>query len=414
MSLHSDKNVERLARLKKRLPVLIVAGGVAAVLLLVVALPARERDKPPTEPPPVNVRVRDVEPVASLDDLTTLHGIVEPNRTVQVAAEVSGQIRQYAQRRTTLTRGGRTFPAGQPLAEGEPVESGDPIVLLDTDLLQAEYDRAEAQAEYDARDYERKTDLFAKNVATKAEVDQAKTAMEVSRAALATARLRLERAVIAAPISGILNRLPEEIGQYVQVGTCVAEIVDIDVAKIVADVPEKDVHYLGTGEPAEILIDPLGGRAVDGTITFIGELADERTRTTPIEISVSNEHRLLRSGQIVTVRLNRQTLRDVIMVPLEAVIPLEAGRVVYVVEDGLAQRREVELGFMKGAAVQVLGGLRAGDRLIVSGQRYVGPGQAVREISPDGEASDPAPQAEATSRPAGDASAPADLSAGQE
>ena len=68
------------------------------------------------------------------------------------------------------------------------------------------------------------------------------------------------------------------------------------------------------------------------------------------------------------------------MVPLLAVIPLEKGKAVYVVENDTAQRREVSLGIIRGTRIQILSGLRPGDRLIVAGHRFVGPGQAVRII----------------------------------
>ena len=117
------------------------------------------------------------------------------------------------------------------------------------------------------------------------------------------------------------------------------------------------------------------------TINVKSELADEHTRTSRLEITVDNRERLLRSGQIVRARLTRRVLNDVIMIPLGSVIPLERGRVVYVVEGGQAQRRLVELGFIKGRSVQILAGVEAGDLLIVAGHRFVGPGQPVTIVS---------------------------------
>jgi membrane fusion protein (multidrug efflux system) len=364
--------------LGKLVGLLIVLAAAGVVLVLVVALPAKSRDVPPTDPPAVNVRVEVVEPKAELADTIVLHGVVEPNRMVKVAAEVSGQIDALGRRKTQLIREGRSFAPGDPLDEGEPVTKGDELIILNTDLLQAEYDRVKAQAEYDAREYERTQTLFERRVATKGELDQVQTRMAVSQAALVEAAKRLEKATITAPISGILNCLPEEVGQFVQPGTCIAEIVDMSVAKVVVDVPEKDVHYFGVGDVARVLIDPLGDREVDGKITFISELAAEQTRTTRIEISVANGERLLRSGQIVRAELTRRILNDVIMIPLESVIPLEEGRVVYVVEGDSARRREVKLGFFRGTRVRVTEGLAAGDQLIVSGHRFVGEGQKVR------------------------------------
>ncbi|MBU0617299.1 MAG: hypothetical protein KKI02_06265, partial [Planctomycetes bacterium] len=117
-----------------------------------------------------------------------------------------------------------------------------------------------------------------------------------------------------------------------------------------------------------------------GQVSYISELADELTRTTRVEITVGNPEHRLRSGQIIRARLTRRVLTDVIMIPLGSVIPLEQGRVVYVANDGQAERREVELGLIKGRSVRILSGLKAGDRVIVAGHRYVGPGQPVTVV----------------------------------
>ncbi|UCG16490.1 MAG: efflux RND transporter periplasmic adaptor subunit, partial [Phycisphaerales bacterium] len=200
---------------------------------------------------------------------------------------------------------------------------------------------------------------------------------------------------VVAPISGVLNRMPMEVGEYAVPGDCVAEIVDMDPAKVIENVPERDVHYLKVGDPAEIFVHAPDETRLAGVIAYISELADESTRTTRLEITVENPDRLLRCGQIVRARLTRRVLEDVIMIPLDAVIPLEDGKAVYVVvaadqppnEPGSegtepplaehAERRDVEIGFLKGRNVRILSGLEVGDRLIVAGHRYVGPGQPV-------------------------------------
>ena len=68
------------------------------------------------------------------------------------------------------------------------------------------------------------------------------------------------------------------------------------------------------------------------------------------------------------------------MVPLRAVVPLERAKAVYIARDGRAQRRDVELGFIRGSEVRILSGLRAGDALIVAGQQFVAPDQGVRVV----------------------------------
>jgi membrane fusion protein (multidrug efflux system) len=338
----------------------------AAFVVAVVILPAPARKPPPKRLAPVNVTAVEIEPIPNYRHTFKLPGSVEPNRVVSVAAEVAGRIEQV------------------PCREGQPVKAGERLVLLNTDLLQAEYDRAQASMQFDAREATRVQDLVERGAATANELDQARTKAAASRAAFSAAKARLERAVISAPISGVLNRVPVEVGEYVSPGMPVAEIVEIDTAVVVADVPEQDIHYLRVGQSEEVEVDSLGRRRLVGTIRYIGELADPRARTTRVEIEVPNTDRLLRSGQIVTVVLLQRILEGVILIPLDSVIPLEKEYRVYVVEDGKAQPRTVKLGFFRGRSVRVLSGLAAGESLIVEGHHYVSAGQPVRLRSPVG------------------------------
>ena len=358
----------------RRVVSLLIVAGVL-VLVVAVCLAARsitkarsERKLEAAEPPPTNVEVQVVKALPEMADTLLLPAVVEPNRIVKVAAEVAGRVERIH------------------VKEGSPCEKGELVIEINTDLLQAEYERARAQARYDEREYDRTKFLYEQGGdVTESELEQAISRMELSGATLATAKAMLERAKIAAPAAGILNRLPVEEGEYVSPGMVVAEIVDMDTAKVAVRVPESDVPFLATGDKAEVLAAVKGEeREFQGPISYISELADEGTRSTRAEISVDNRQRELRSGQIVRVRLLRRVLKDVIMIPLYAVIPLEEGKAVYVVEEGseemTAQRRDVKLGVIKGEEVQIESGLEPGDRLIVAGHRFVAPGQRVEVV----------------------------------
>jgi len=334
----------------------------AVFLVLLSVLGCRSKPADPPKPSPVNVHVRTIEVIKSLPDIITLPGAIEPYRLVSVSAEVDGRIEQIH------------------VKEGQPCRQGQLLVGLNTDILQSEFDQARAQAEFDRREYERVWQLVPTGAVTQMELDLARTKLSAGEAYLRLAQARLQRAEISAPISGIIDSVPVEIGEYVQVGGQVAKIVEVDRVKVVVDGPEKDVGLLKLGAEGEILTDSAGTGSCRGTITYISALADERTRTSRIELTVDNPDHLIRTGQIVRAHLTRRLLTDVIMIPLEAVIPLENGAEVYVVEDGLAQPRHVELGLFKGYDVQVVSGLQQGDRLIVSGHRFVGPGQTVRIV----------------------------------
>lgn len=377
--------------LSKVIAVGLVLSGVVAVATI-WSLPANVEPIPPAEPVPVNVTVQTVEPVPELADTFKLTGIVQPRTVVQVAAEVSGRIEAYGKRMQEINRPGGVLPAGSPIAEGQPVTEGDPLVILNRDLIQARYDRVAAQFEHDEHEYQRILGLYERGSASPNELRRAQRTRDVSKAELDEARNSLERTTIVAPTNGILNTWGVEVGEYASPGQPVAEIVDIDAVKVSVDVPERDIRHLRVGHTAEIT--PLASESepVTGTVTYINALADEATRTTRVEVTVDNrlpkdspaaadgrEYRL-RSGQIVNVQLVRRVLEDAIMIPLDSVIPLEEGTEVYVVNSGKAQRRPVEIGFIRGRNVQAVSGLQPGERLIVAGHRLVSPGQPVNVI----------------------------------
>ncbi len=299
-----------------------------------------------------------------LPDTFDLPAVVEPNRIVTISAEVAGRIEWIGPKEGTLVR------------------AGDRLVQLNADLLQTEFERVQAQAKYDQTEFDRQKGLVEGGAAPSRALDEATTKLAVSKAQLEEVRARLARTRIVAPISGVLNDLPAEIGEYVQAGTAVADIVDTATVKVTVEVPERDISFFSEGQDAEVLADVKGRQiSVSGKITFISELADSQTRSTRMEILLPNEDGRLRSGQIVQARLTRQVLADVIMIPLLAVIPMEEGKSVYVAESSKAERREVELGVIKGDRIQIKSGLQPGDQLIVAGHRFVAPGQNVNVVS---------------------------------
>jgi len=355
------------SRIPRRVfPLLIALTGVLMVGVLLL-IPSGKEPPPSAATLPVNVEVELVEVIPSLADTFELHGIVEPNRVVSIAAEVAGRVEHID------------------CIEGQSCRKGDRLIRLNAELLQAEFDRTKAQAEFERREYERMVEAGSRGVATPNELDQARMRAETSRAAFNAAKINLDRASIVLPISGTVNSLPVELGEYVQPGDVVAEIVDNKTVKVVFDVPERDISYLNVGEEQEIFSRLSETVDLTGRISYISELADPLSHTTKVEISVPNEDRRLRSGQIVTVRLKRREMKELIMIPLDAVIPLESGYMVYVVQDGKAQPRKglkIDIRSIRGKRVRVTSGLVGGEKLIVKGNRLCGPGQTVNETRP--------------------------------
>lgn len=337
----------------------------AIVILFVISkIPSRKQEVSATEAPPVNVTVMKVIAEPQLADTFDLPAVVEPNRVITISAEVAGRIERI------------------PLEKGSTVSAGVLLIQLNEDLIRPEFEIAKAQVERDQIEFNRMANLVKDNATAQTDLDNATTQLAISKARLEEVRARLDRARILAPAGGVLNDLLVEEGEYVDPGAPVAEVVENDIVKVVVEVPERDTAFLDLGYKVEIFTEAKGQKkSLEGKLTFISELADSQTRSTRMEIALNNEERLLRCGQIVRVRLTRQILEDAIMIPLQAVIPMEESYAVYVVNSTEVQRREVNLGIIKGDRVQVTQGLESGETLIIAGHRFVAPGQKVNIVS---------------------------------
>jgi membrane fusion protein (multidrug efflux system) len=296
----------------------------AAIVILLVGCEKPEETRETTKL--VNVAVTTVQATAQVADTIEQPGVAIPDRIVTITAEVAGRVESV------------------PVAAGDMVWAGaDPTVLvkLNTDLLQAESDRCQADVTINKLRYERVEELFSRGGATEHERDQALANYQTAQALYDASQAKLERSIIYAPIEGTIDSLPVDEGEYLQPGAVIAEIVDTRSMTVVVEVSERNVSFLKLGDPATII---ARQRAEDvpliGEITFISKMLDPTTFTTRVEITVENTEGVLRPG-LVDVILTRQILSDVIMVPLEVIVPREEDYVTYVIDDAVTMTLDV-------------------------------------------------------------------------
>lgn len=314
----------------------------------------------------INVEVREVEPERFVEYIQ-LTGTVEANRDVVVSAEESGVIRALL------------------VEKGARVTAGQPLLRADTTLLASQVAQAEARAELARETWERRKRLWEEDrVGSELAYLEARYAHEETQANLAILRERLARTVVRAPIEGVLDDRLVEVGTMVSPGTPVARIVDLNPAKVTAGVPERYAADVVPGTAATVTFDVLDARAFEGTIRFVGSAVNPSNRTFPVELVIPNPGRLVKPEMVAKVSLTRSVREDAITVPQEALVRVEDGYVVFVVEEeggeAFARLRSVRLGPSQNDVVVVEEGLEAGDRLIVVGQKQVAAGDRVRVV----------------------------------
>ena len=345
-----------------------------------------------------NVRVEPVEPGEVLDRVA-LPGTTHPIAQITLSAEVAGRV--VGMRRKEPGR-------EHLLREGDPVKAGDLIAEIDTVRLKNQLQRARASCTLAESRYRRVLKLFEDKdrLATELALDEARSERDVARANVESIQIELAKTRILSPVTGNISKLYVDEAEYVDVGQKVAEVSNFSRIEVRVPVPERDIRFLrtarkhGQGSPALIVFDFMGGdRAHYRTqVHEVVPVADERTKTYPVKIVLENNPPSIQPGMVAHVVLLRQRIKNAITAPLDSLVSKEGGHVVFVVaappppsgkpgegagvpKDALvAVERKVKLGALDGLRIQIRKGLKPGDRLVVSGQRGLAPGQLVKVV----------------------------------
>jgi membrane fusion protein (multidrug efflux system) len=262
---------------------------------------------------------------------------------------------------------------------GQAVAAGALLASIDERSLAQQVAEAEAWLRQAQVQNERAEALFARRAITKAQMLDAVTNRDVAEARLANARLELDKSRVRAPWAGRIAARHVDAGAFVAPGAPLFELVDSSRLKVLAPARSADVPYLEVGREVDVRVDSYPGEVFRARVERLGAELDPASRTLGVEAEIRNPDGRLRPGMLARLEVPRQELQGALVVPLSAVLDLEASKAVYVVEGDRAQRREVTLGPVVGEEV-VIEGLTAGARVIVEGQHVVGPGQKVEEV----------------------------------
>jgi len=234
------------------------------------------------------------------------------------------------------------------------------------DIKRASLEAAKAQADGAQAAFQEAT--VAKDASTW-EKDLAKTeaSLQRSEATLKMAQQYLSDCAIKAPMSGIISQRFLDKGDVASPSRPFVTIVDMDVVKIEAKIPARDIVDINIGDQATIKPDAYPGESFTGTVTNISPVIDRASQTCDIEIEASNPDYKLKPGMFTRVELVTLEHEDVPVIPTDAILKEDEQTFVYVVSDGKALKKEVTTGISDGVKTEILLGLEPDQELIVAG-----------------------------------------------
>ncbi len=310
------------------------------------------------------------------EDVIEITGAVEAIHDAVLSAEAAGTVEMIV-----------------PL--GQFVSMGTVVARLDQGLAQAVLAQAEAALDNAAAasalaedNFARMEPLYQDSIIsalefheTRARLQQARAGVRQAEATRSLAQEQLHNTLITAPFAGTVEEHRTVLGEQVAPGMPVARIVDTGRVKIAIGVPEPYAGDIEIGTAVALNFHALGREERTGRVTFAGNSINPRNRTFTIEAEVDNSNGRLKPEMIADVRISRQRLEDVLIVPRVAVVKGEEGNSVYVVDQSasppVARRSPVKLGAMYAERVIVESGLEAGSEVIVLGHNQVTEGMSV-------------------------------------
>ncbi|HEX8887873.1 MAG TPA: efflux RND transporter periplasmic adaptor subunit [Pyrinomonadaceae bacterium] len=249
--------------------------------------------------------------------------------------------------------------------------------LVETgDVSRSAYDQQKTQRDQLQQQYE----------VTLTQARQNYAAIETARAAVASAKTQIESsrkaiadAVVTAPFSGYVSDRPADLGEYVTTSSKIATIVRTNPLLVRIDVPEQEITAIREGQSVSVAVSAYPDRSFSGYVHHVAPGVTPNSRTMTVEARVENSEGLLKPGQFATVRILMPQTSPAMLVPARAVRNEAGTNFVFVIKDGRAEKRIVQLGQTEGDQVEIKTGLSTDEQVATSNVELLNDGTPVKQ-----------------------------------
>ncbi len=301
--------------------------------------------------PPMPVETAAVSQGPVLDRFEAV-GTIEAGEAITVVTEVAAQV------------------VSLPFREGTYVDRGGLIAQLDDAQLKAEAARAEAERDQRKTAYDRVKTVVDQGAGAPQDLDDAAAALRMSEANLDVAKTRLSKTRIVAPFDGILGARRVSQGAYLRVGDAITDLAQIRELRVTFSAPERYLGQLRPGAAVSVSTTAYPGTTLTGRINVVDPVLDPSTRSATVVARVANPGGRFRPGMSADISAVLSQRANALTIPSEAVFAEGDQAYVFVVNsDSTVVRTAVSLGTRLPDAVEVLSGLKAGDRVVRAGHQ---------------------------------------------
>ena len=263
--------------------------------------------------------------------------------------------------------------------DGQMVKKGQLLLTLNNRQEKARVHELEINLQEAKRQLKRITDLARGNAASQQLLDEQQAKVKSLSAQKEVVEAQLAELELRAPFSGKLGIRQVSLGALVKPGDVITTLDDLQVVKVDFSIAEVHLPSIALGQLINASSIAYPGEIFSGKIASVDSRIDPLTRAVQVRATIDNEGAKLRPGMLLQILLQKQILHTLV-VPEGALIPIEDKQFVFVVEDNKAISTEVKVGRRKPGFVQILSGLKVGDKVVIEGTLRLQDGTQVKVL----------------------------------
>jgi RND family efflux transporter MFP subunit len=360
----------------KKLKFIVILGCFWLITASLLLLTGCSKKETKTVEKTFNVQIQSVEKM-QLRPFIEAAGTLTPFEEVFISAEVEGILK------TVKVDEGTIVSKGMLLAAIDDTDYNHEVKKDEALLKQVEATLANTKLEF-----KRKETLFKEELVTQQQFDDVSTRLSLAdaeidraKASLSLARQKLGKTKIYSPLACVVKEKKVSAGDFVKNGTQLFVIIQPNPLKLHFAVPEKDVGRLKTGQDVIFKVDAFPEKDFKGKVNIVYPSLEEKTRTLQVEALVPNPDGILKPGLFAKVILYTGGEKATVVVPVTSLL-YEAELVrVFVVEGDRAKERSVKIDSKYGEAMEIVEGVKEGERVVVAGQQALSEGVKVAVLT---------------------------------
>lgn len=307
---------------------------------------------------PMNVNGIVVTPTNFANTLTVT-GSIDPNEEVRIISEVSGIVK------------------GIYFKEGSNVKKGQTLVKIDDSELRAQLAQVLTRQNLASENERRAGLLLKKEAISQEEYDIASADFRSAKSQTQLIRAQIAKTVVTAPFSGRIGLRSVSVGEYLTPAMPVSNLVNINPLKITFSIPEKYSSHVNVNTTITFTV-AGSSKKYTANVYAIEPRIEAATRTLQLRARADNSSGQLVPGSFASISLPLTTIQNAILVPTEAIVPVQEGKKVFVADSGKVKEVMVETGTRTENNILITSGLSAGDTVLTTGIMAVKDGSKVK------------------------------------